>query len=116
MWRLPRVRRRSNKAARAQRGLADGVGSSRACVPSFCSLHQKGAAGEPRSPAEAELFGTALGNLSDWYSHPKSVVLKLTKMPDGYPDGFTFAAGTTPNTADYYGRGWYVPVRPSQGG
>ena len=72
----------------------------------FCSLHQKGPCGEARSASEAKLFGFALGNLSDWYSHPMTVVLKLTKMPAGYPDGFSFAAGTTPNTADYYGRGW----------
>lgn len=48
----------------------------------------------------------ALSNLSDWYSHPETHVLKLTKMPEGYPDGFKFAAGTTPNTADYHERGW----------
>ena len=72
----------------------------------FCSLHQKGPAGEQRSDAEAELFGFALNNLSDWYSHRKTVVLKATKMPEGYPNGFSFASGTTPNTADYYGRGW----------
>lgn len=72
----------------------------------FCSLHQKGAGGEPRSEEETELFNTALGCLSDWYSHPKTVVLKLTKMPEGYPNGFTFAPSTSPNTADYNGRGW----------
>jgi hypothetical protein len=59
-----------------------------------------------------ELFVTALLNLSDWYSHHETLVLKLTKMPKGYPDGFTFAEGTTPNTADYFGRGWYY-ARPS---
>ena len=50
----------------------------------FCSLHQKGAAGEARSASEAELFGMALNNLSNWYSHPNTIVLKLTKMPEGY--------------------------------
>ena len=72
----------------------------------FCSLHQKGAGGTERTPAEARLFATALGCLSDWYSHPKTVVLKVSTMPEGYPRGFTFAEGTTPNIADYYGRGW----------
>jgi len=72
----------------------------------FCSLMQKGPNGEERTPAQMKLFGLALSNLSDWYSHRKTMVLKLTKMPEGYPDGFTFVEGTTPNTADYYGRGW----------
>ena len=72
----------------------------------FCSLMQKGPNGEERTPAQMELFGLALSNLSDWYSHHKTMVLKLTKMPEGYPKGFTFVEGTTPNTADCYGRGW----------
>ena len=72
----------------------------------FCSLMQKGPNGEERTPAQMKLFGLALSNLSDWYSHPSTMVLKLTKMPEGYPKGFTFVEGTTPNTADYYGRGW----------
>ena len=72
----------------------------------FCSLMQKGPNGEERSPPEAKLFGLALNNLSDWYSHENTIVLKLTKMPEGYPMGFTFVEGTSPNTADYYGRGW----------
>ena len=76
-------------------------------MSSFCSLHQKGVHGEPRSPSAAKLFGTALSSLSNWYSHPNTIVLKLTKMPEGYPEGFKFAEGTTPNTADYHGRGWY---------
>ena len=65
-----------------------------------------GPGGEPRSENDAELFSKALGALSNWYSHPKTVVLKVTTLPAGYPDGFTFAEGTTPNIADYYGRGW----------
>ena len=72
----------------------------------FCSLMQKGPNGKERTPAQAKLFGLALSNLSDWYSHSHTLVLKLTKMPEGYPNGFTFVEGTTPNTADYYGRGW----------
>jgi hypothetical protein len=88
------------KAYIAQRGGTCGV------FLDFCSLMQKGPNGEERTPAQAKLFGLALGNLSDWYSHPKTTVLKLTKMPEGYPKGFTFVKGTVPNTADYYGRGW----------
>ena len=44
----------------------------------------------------------------DWYSHPKLLTLKLTKLPPGYPTGFTFPPGATPNTADYIDRGWYA--------
>ena len=41
-----------------------------------------------------------------WYSHPKILTLKLTKLPPGYPNGFTFPRGITPNTASYFDRGW----------
>jgi hypothetical protein len=41
-----------------------------------------------------------------WYSHPKILTLKLTALPHGYPDGFTFPPGITPNTASYFERGW----------
>ena len=41
-----------------------------------------------------------------WYAHPKLLTLKLTELPPGYPNGFTFPEGMTPNTADYFGRGW----------
>ena len=92
--------------ARVLEAYIDRVGGTCGVFLDFCSLHQKGENGEPRTASEAALFGMALGCLSDWYSHPNTVVLKLTKMPEGYPSGFTFAEGTTPNTADYYGRGW----------
>jgi hypothetical protein len=71
----------------------------------FCSLHQKDANGE-RTPNESALFGRALASLSDLYSHPSTFILKVTKMPVGYPSGFEFPPGMTANTADYYGRGW----------
>lgn len=77
-----------------------------ALARSFCSLYQKGAAGEPRTPAETNHFSTALGSLSLWYSHPKTIVLKITKLPEGYPNGFSFPEGITANQADYYDRGW----------
>ena len=72
---------------------------------SFLSLHQKDANGE-RTPAEAALFGRSLSWLSEWYAHPSTLVLKVTALPEGYPAGFTFGAGTTPNQAQYYDRGW----------
>ena len=72
----------------------------------FCSALQKGAAGEARSAAEGALFVKALSQMGDWYSHPETIVVKLTRMPDRYPEGYEFPAGTVPNTADYGGRGW----------
>ena len=71
----------------------------------FNSLHQKSASGE-RSAAEAELFGRALSNMMIWYSHRKLLTLKLTKLPPGYPQGFDFPPGMTPNVAEYFDRGW----------
>jgi hypothetical protein len=73
---------------------------------SFCSLYQKGNDGEQRTPAETQHFSEALGSLSRWYAHPKTIILKVTKLPEGYPNGFTFPEGITANQADYYGRGW----------
>lgn len=71
----------------------------------FCSLHQKDAAGK-RTEQEAALFGRALSSLSELYSHPHLFLLKLTRMPAGYPDGYTFPEGISPNKAEYRGRGW----------
>ena len=41
-----------------------------------------------------------------WYSHSKGLTLKLTELPPGYPEGFSFPSGITPNTASYFDRGW----------
>lgn len=73
----------------------------------FCSLHQRGPTGEERTEAEAALFRRALGGLSHFYSHPYTTVFRLTALPQGYPDGFIFPPGSTPNTADYIDRGWW---------
>ena len=72
----------------------------------FLSLFQKGPDGQERTPSEGALFGKALGSLAEWYSHPNTTVLKLSRLPEGYPDGFTFPTDIVPNTADYHGRGW----------
>ena len=40
-----------------------------------------------------------------WTWH-HTMVLKLTSLPEGYPNGFDFPAGITPNTAGYNQRGW----------
>lgn len=71
----------------------------------FVSLMQKDAAGQ-RSNAEARLFGTALGGLPELYSHPNTFILKVTSLPEGYPNGFVFPAGVHANQASYYDRGW----------
>ena len=71
----------------------------------FMSLHQKDASGN-RTEAEAALFGLGLKSLSLWYSHPFIPIFKLTSLPEGYPRGFQFPAGITPNTASYRDRGW----------
>lgn len=72
----------------------------------FLSLTQKGPKGEPRSEPDAALFAHALRTMMIWYSHPKILTLKLTKLPPGYPDGFIFPEGMQPNTAGYFDRGW----------
>ena len=72
----------------------------------FCSIFQKGRDGEERTSMEAALFKSALSTMSDWYSHPRTFVLKFSALPPGYPQGFEFPAGSTPNTASYDGRGW----------
>mgnify|MGYP002861746483 CR=1 FL=1 len=41
-----------------------------------------------------------------WYAHPKTLTFKLTALPVGYPDGFVFPEGVTPNKAGYFDRGW----------
>ena len=72
----------------------------------FTSLCQKPPDGRARTPSEAALFGRALDVLSDWYSHPNTLTWKITSLPEGYPNGYTFPAGATANTADYKDRGW----------
>lgn len=47
----------------------------------------------------------------EWYAHPKLLTLKLTKLPPGYPDGFHFPPGVTPNRVDYSERGWCARAR-----
>ena len=71
----------------------------------FWSLHQKDASGE-RSEAEEALFGLSLDTMHIWYTSQNTIVLKLTELPVGYPDGYTFPAGVTPNMAPYSERGW----------
>ena len=83
-------------------------------LPDFCCLCQKDADGQ-RTDAEQALFNMALkGNpcISELYSHPTTFIFKVTQLPCGYPNGFSFperfADGTicTPNKAKYFDRGW----------
>jgi len=71
----------------------------------FMSLHQKGA-GIGRTGSEQRLFDLALESLAELYSHPGTMIFKVSRLPEGYPDGFTFPQDCTPNKADYYQRGW----------
>ena len=77
----------------------------------FASCFQKGPNGEERTPIEATLFSRALTNMMDWYAHLRLLTFKLTKLPEGYPDGFVFPPGVTPNVAGYFNRGWCAAAR-----
>ena len=71
----------------------------------FVSLCQKDTHGE-RTDSERVLFTRALDALPELYSHPCTWLVKVTRMPPGYPDGFSFPLGAPANTAGYYERGW----------
>ena len=67
------------------------------------SCFQKGPDGK-RTDKEMALFGKALSNMMVWYGHPKTLTFKLTRLPEGYPNGFKFPEGMKPNMADYEDR------------
>ena len=52
------------------------------------------------------LFEAALGALAEFYSHPRTLVLKATTLPEGYPDVFAFPEDCAPKEAAYYEQGW----------
>ena len=79
---------------------------SYACFVDFCSLTQKGPLGEERTPHEALLFKRALQTMTEWYCHPKTIVVKMTTLPANYPEGFCFPPGMHANKAGYWERGW----------
>lgn len=81
-------------------------GGTLALFMDFLSLFQKGPAMEARSQTEQILFNKALYSGLQWYAHPSLFTLKLSQMPEGYPDGFKFPADTTINIASYFDRGW----------
>jgi hypothetical protein len=73
------------------------------------SLLQKGRSLEERSEPEKASFEKGLAVLHEWYSHPKTIVFKVTALPEGYPDmnpyrKFVFLPGTQPNKAAYSDR------------
>ena len=55
----------------------------------FCSLYQW-----EHTPQQDELFKRALQTMLTWYCHTKLLTFKLTKLPEGYPTGWTFPEGT----------------------
>ena len=79
------------------------VDSTYACFFDFMSCLQKGPDGT-RTAKEMALFGKALSNMMVWYAHPKTLTFKLTRLPEGYPNGFKFPEGMKPNMADYEDR------------
>ena len=92
-----------------ERFIADGQygdgkkGYTYACFFDFMSCFQKGPDGK-RTDKEMALFGKALSNMMVWYGHPNTMTFKLTRLPEGYPNGFKFPEGMKPNMADYEDR------------
>ena len=78
-------------------------GYTYACFFDFMSCFQKGPDGK-RTDKEMALFGKALSNMMVWYGHPKMMTFTLTRLPEGYPNGFKFPEGMKPNMADYEDR------------
>ena len=90
----------------AQKAFVYGAGqvdSTYACFFDFMSCFQKGPDGT-RTAKEMTLFGKALSNMMVWYGHRKTLTFKLTRLPEGYPNGFIFPEGMKPNMADYEDR------------
>ena len=54
----------------------------------YCSMPQV-----PRDAKQEQLFRLALPGMSTLYSHPKTLVFKITTMPPSYPAGFDFSGG-----------------------
>lgn len=70
----------------------------------FASLHQK-----PRTKDEDTLFKEGLEALSYLYSHPKTIVYKVTKTPPDYPRGYKIANDENLRShavVPYQNRGW----------
>ena len=98
----PHAARKGTRAVYRAEGLAwmASEGYTYACFFDFMSCFQKGPDGK-RTDKEMALFGKALSNMMVWYAHPKTMTFKLTRLPKGYPNGFTFPEGMKPNMADY---------------
>jgi len=71
----------------------------------LCSLYQEGGH-EARSVHQTSLFSHALNNLSILYSHPRTFVVKISRLPSDYPAAFEFPPNSTPNQSLYSDRGW----------
>ena len=60
-----------------------------------------------RTEAETELFKQGLGFLGSFYSHPETIVFRLTTFPEGYPEGYDLPSWA--NVAAYPDRGCAAP-------
>jgi len=62
----------------------------------------------PRSEDESSTFRLALPALNVFYSHPHTIVLKVTTFPEGYPNNpkFEYKLPAGANTVNYMERGW----------
>jgi hypothetical protein len=65
----------------------------------WLGLHQK-----PRAFDEEPKFRQALSSLDLIYSHPCTIVMRCTKLPEGYPEGYELPEGS--NVSEYSNRGW----------
>ena len=74
----------------------------------FASIFQKGPKGaESILPTERALALRAKQGIGELYAHPYTFTLMVTKLPPGYPRGFSFPdAYAFPNIAQYRDRGW----------
>ena len=72
----------------------------------FASLHQHPAParGKYRNSMENALFEKGLSGLATFYAHAFTYVIRLTRMPSGYPEAFDLKPGA--NSAEYSDRGW----------
>ena len=69
----------------------------------WCSLHQRGEGGAPRSEVEIRAFSMAISRMQLWYAHQKTLVYLLTATPKVWLESAN-PAETAP--VPYEGRGW----------
>ena len=72
----------------------------------FASLHQHPPedVGGSRTMEEDALFKQGLEGLGRFYSHPRTTVFRMTRMPENWPQDYNLPKNA--NVADYINRGW----------